>query len=65
MSKAMSLSDVLTEMIKELDLVSVVRCRDCKWFGDVGCAIMIADDSDKPTGSDYCSFGERGGQDDE
>ena len=31
MSKAMSLSDVLTEMIKELDIVSVVRCRDCKY----------------------------------
>lgn len=39
--------------------IEVVRCRDCKWFGDVGCAIMIADDSDKPTEDDYCSFAER------
>lgn len=30
MSKAMTLSEVLNEMIKELDLVSVVRCKDCK-----------------------------------
>lgn len=39
--------------------VEVVRCHDCKWFGDVGCAIMIVDDSDKPTENDYCSFAER------
>lgn len=48
-----------------IDAVEVIRCRDCKWFGDVGCAIMIADDSDKPTENDYCSFGERGDPDDE
>jgi len=37
----------------------IVRCKDCKWFGKVGCAIMIADDYDKPTEDDYCSFAER------
>ena len=41
------------------DVVEVVRCKDCKWFGKVGCAIMIADDYDKPTEDDYCSFAER------
>lgn len=30
MSKAMTLSEVITGMIEELDLVSVVRCKDCK-----------------------------------
>ena len=37
----------------------IIRCKECKWFGDVGCAIMIADDSDKPTKNDYCSYAER------
>lgn len=41
------------------DAVEVVRCKDCKWFGDLGCAIRIVDDSDKPTENDYCSFAER------
>ena len=34
----------------------VIHCRDCKWFGDIGCAIWIVDDSDKPTEDDFCSF---------
>ena len=29
MSKAMNLSEVFTVIIEELDLVSVVRCKDC------------------------------------
>ena len=37
----------------------LIRCRDCKWFGDFGCAIRIVDDSDKPTENDFCSFAER------
>ena len=44
---------------KKLDLVEVVRCKDCKWFNDIGCAMHIVDDSDKPKDDDYCSFGER------
>ena len=39
--------------------VEVVRCKDCKWYGHLGCAIRIVDDSDKPSDNDYCSFGER------
>lgn len=37
----------------------VVQCKDCKWFNDIGCAIRIVDDSDKPHENDYCSFAER------
>lgn len=37
----------------------IIRCKDCKWFGDFGCAIRIVDDTDKPTENDYCSFAER------
>ncbi len=37
----------------------LVRCKNCKWFNDFGCAIQIADDSDKPKDNDFCSFGER------
>ena len=47
------------ETAPTVDAVPVIRCRDCKWFGKVGCAIMIADDYDKPTEDDYCSFAER------
>ena len=39
----------------------IVRCKDCKWYGHVGCAIKIVDDSDAPQDNDYCSFGERKG----
>lgn len=42
-----------------VDAVEVVRCKDCKWFNDIGCAISIVDDSDKPKYDDYCSYGER------
>lgn len=44
---------------KKRDLVEVVRCKDCKWYGHLGCAIRIVDDSDKPNDNDFCSFGER------
>lgn len=37
----------------------IIRCKDCKWFGKEGCAVLIVDDSDKPTEDDYCSFAER------
>lgn len=41
------------------DVVEVVRCKDCKWYNNIGCSIKIVDDSDKPKDNDYCSFGER------
>ena len=37
---------------------SIVRCKDCRWYGDVGCAIRIVDDTDKPKDDDFCSFAE-------
>lgn len=43
----------------EAEWVEVVRCKDCKWFNDIGCAIRIVDDTDKPSEEDYCSFAER------
>ena len=42
-----------------VDAVLVIRCKDCKWFNGIGCAISIVDDSDKPKYDDYCSYGER------
>lgn len=47
------------EELPSVDAVEVVRCKDCKWFGKLGCAIEIVDDSDKPKEDDYCSFAER------
>lgn len=41
------------------DVVEVVRCKDCKWYHEIGCAIKIVDESDEPKDNDYCSFGER------
>ena len=38
----------------ERDPCDVIRCKDCKWFGSVGCAINIVDDSDKPRKYDFC-----------
>ena len=37
----------------------IVRCRDCKWRDDIGCAIRIVDESDRPKDDGYCCFGER------
>lgn len=37
----------------------IIRCKDCKWFNDLGCAIRIIDDTDKPKENDFCSFAER------
>lgn len=39
--------------------VCVIRCKNCKWFNEYGCAIRIVDESDKPSEDDYCSFAER------
>ena len=42
-----------------IDAVPVIRCKDCKWFGKSGCAILIVDESDMPKENDYCSWAER------
>ena len=46
-------------LLPSADVQPVVRCRDCKWFHNIGCAIKIVDESDKPHEDDFCSFGER------
>lgn len=43
----------------EHDLEPVVRCKDCKWRGEPGCAVRIVDESDIPKDDDFCSWGER------
>lgn len=47
------------EDASDADVVEVVRCKDCKWFNKIGCAIKIVDESDKPHEDDFCSFAER------
>jgi len=42
----------------ECHAVPVVYCKDCKWWGGIGCAIRIDDETDKPKENDFCSFGE-------
>lgn len=52
---------IFNECILELinaptaDVVEVVRCKDCKHFGSVGCAVDVVVNP-----NDYCSYGERG-----
>ncbi len=50
------------------DVVEVVRCKDCKWFGEstyvggrtyTGCKIWGCDDLAPCEENDYCSCGER------
>lgn len=42
------------------DAVPVVRCRECRWFNNAGCAIWIDDDAEiNPKEDDFCSFGKR------
>lgn len=53
--------DEVVERLKADGWVIPVRCKDCKWFGELGCAIRIVDDTDKPSENDFCSFGERKG----
>jgi len=58
--------EVFQRMINDAPTVSaeaaeVVRCKDCRWYEHIGCAIEIKDDSDKPKPDDFCSFGEKRG----
>ncbi len=49
----------ICDILNALPTAEIVRCKDCKWFGQIGCAIGVVDDTDKPTENDYCSFAER------
>lgn len=53
----------IVDWLTEHNYVQVVRCKDCEYWNDIGCAIHIVDDSDKPKADDFCSFGERRGDD--
>ena len=50
---------VLIMAVNDSAQPEIIRCKDCKWFNDIGCAIRIVDDTDKPSENDYCSFAER------
>ena len=49
----------MLEAVPSEDVQPVIRCKDCKWFNNIGCAIEIMDESDKPHEDDFCSFAER------
>lgn len=51
--------DNAIRQLPSVDVPEIIRCKDCKWFNDIGCSIAIADDSDRPTENDFCSFAER------
>lgn len=53
------MNDLQYTTAEDPDIVKVVRCRECKWHNEPGCAISIVDDSDRPGDEDYCSYGER------
>ena len=57
--------DTIMVCAPTVDAVEVVRCKDCKWRGHIGCAITIVDESDEPKDDDFCSWGERRGEQDE
>ena len=61
---ALKQPDMLKRLLEERPSVppeqpEITRCKDCEWFNDIGCAIRIVDDTDKPSENDYCSFAER------
>ena len=47
------------EYRRQINWSSLVRCKDCKWRGEPGCAVYIVDESDRPKDDDFCSWGER------
>ena len=54
-----SFTTCVIEFHKSVCIEEIVRCKDCKWRDDYGCALRIVDESDKPKDNDFCSFGER------
>ena len=66
----MTLSEAITEIVEELDLVSVVRCKNCKYglkvvspITGIFCTRFGAKDM-AVEDDDFCSYGERGEADD-
>ena len=56
-----TLAGVIGEIddIEAADVVSVVRCGECKNLMQDGRCFVFADDNIKPSASDFCSYGER------
>lgn len=48
--------EMATEALKE---PKIMRCKECKWFGSIGCAIKNVSYLDRPTENDFCSYVER------
>ena len=53
------IAELVADTTPTVDAVEVIRCKECKWYGEPGCAIRIVDDTDKPSDMDFCSFSER------
>lgn len=49
-------------VIDDAPSIDIVFCKECKWRDNIGCALKIVDDSDKPKDDDFCSYGEREGE---
>ena len=60
------MAERLTELEYELaESVKVVRCGECKHMMADGRCMEFADDGIRPSATDFCSYGERKGGDDE
>ena len=66
MADLTSLQEVL-EDTPTVDVVEVVRCKDCKWYAPnndhswLGCTFDTRCPEDEPRADDFCSYGERKG----
>ena len=49
----------IVEAQKAEDIVSVTRCKDCKWYYRGGATCMYWDGENGMRGDDYCSQAER------
>lgn len=58
-SEEKKIFDTIVDLQPTVDACAVIRCKNCKWYGEPGCAIRIVDDTDKPSDMDFCSFAER------
>lgn len=47
------------DSVERFATTEVVRCKDCKWRDELGCAVRILDESDRPKDNDFCAWGER------
>lgn len=56
-----SMTDLLTLVRARIEALpdEVTRCKDCKWYNSIGCAICVRDETDRPGDNDFCSFAER------